>query len=248
VRLRLRSSFADVIEERVRGHFEPFFERHPSTREKDRPDFIANDSVQPAEYEPEIERYGGIDRLPIAESQFEASSRAVLAIIEDDNVSYESAIGAAMRMHSIFAHALGLDRSNTIDFFSETARRFLRHPSIGVHDETGETHFLAIFDRVFARNREALIAAQSDLWSGLEEGSDFEEPWAGRWHSDMREIGRRLHAARDRFGPQEIDIFQSYMHMTNNRLGIRNHDEPFVARIIERSMRSALEPACNSAY
>jgi thiopeptide-type bacteriocin biosynthesis protein len=242
LRLRVKSRFGEAVDERVRRHFKAFFTSHPSRREHDGPDLLPNDSVQVAEYEPELDRYGGIERMPIVESQFEASSRAVLDLLADGS-SYEGAIGAAIRLHLIFARALGLNCEQTVAFFREIARCFLRHPSIGVQDDAGEAHFLAIFDKAFERSREPLIAAQSSLWSALDEGIEFEERWANRWLADMRDVACRLRAISGSIGLRELEICHSCFHMTNNRLGIRNHDEPFVARIIERSMRSILEPA-----
>lgn len=52
-----------------------------------------------------------------------------------------------------------------------------------------------------------------------------------RWLEAMREI------ARD-FGNRELNAIQSFVHMTNNRLGIRYFDEAFIARKIKLRVRS----------
>ncbi|HEY4641333.1 MAG TPA: lantibiotic dehydratase C-terminal domain-containing protein, partial [Thermoanaerobaculia bacterium] len=60
-------------------------------------------------YVPELDRYGGPSRMPIAERQFELSSRAVLAIMSRDDWSYDTAIAHAMRMHLTLVDVFGLE-------------------------------------------------------------------------------------------------------------------------------------------
>jgi thiopeptide-type bacteriocin biosynthesis protein len=91
-------------------------------------------------------------------------------------------------------------------FFEQLTKRFLRHPDVP-RDREAETRRLSEFD---ARQ---LVPAPRDV----------------RWLDAMREL------ARD-FGNTELNALQSFVHMTNNRLGIRYFDEAFIARRIVRAL------------
>ena len=54
-------------------------------------------------------------------------------------------------------------------------------------------------------------------------------PFDDDWRTAMREIATRM-------GAIDPDIVQSFVHMTNNRLGIHFGDEAFVARMILRAL------------
>lgn len=97
---------------------------------------------------------------------------------------------------------------DTRSFFSRTTKRFLRAPDTP-RDPEAEARRLAEFD---AR---PLEPAPRDV----------------RWLEAMREL------ARD-FGNTELNAIQSFVHMTNNRLGIRYFDEAFIARKIKLRVRS----------
>jgi len=94
-------------------------------------------------------------------------------------------------------------------FFGRTMKRFLRAPDVP-RDPEAEARRLAEFD---ARPLEPA-------------------PRNVRWLEAMRGI------ARD-FGNTELNAIQSFVHMTNNRLGIRYFDEAFIARKLELGVRSS---------
>ena len=145
-----------------------------------------------APYEPELDRYGGPSRMPIAERQFECSSRAVLAIMSRPDWSYDAAISHAMRMHLALVEAFGIE---PCAFFKRTIKHFrrMRDP----HKRTRDDY---------------------------EPASDDQQ-----WRDDMRKIARAL-------GDTDPNIGQSFIHMTNNRLGIHFRDEAFVAEMIVRGV------------
>jgi len=91
-------------------------------------------------------------------------------------------------------------------FFRNTIRRFIRRPD-APRDREAEARRLAEFDR-----RE-LEPASIDP----------------RWLEGMREIAAQ-------FDSRELNAIQGFVHMTNNRLGIRYYDEAFIARRIVRSL------------
>jgi len=90
--------------------------------------------------------------------------------------------------------------------FRKTTKRFIKLPDTP-RDREAEARRLAGFD-------------ERQL-----EPADRDAGWLGA----MRELARE-------FGNTELNALQSFVHMTNNRLGIRYFDEAFIARMIVRSL------------
>ncbi len=245
IRLRLRTESAEELDARVHSYFADFFARSPSTRLTSQETWLPNDSVQNIAYEPEIERYGGPRRLLIAEEQFEASSRAVLAIVRGGEWSYERALGAAIHLHLMFAYALAFDITTLKQYFADTADIFLRFDNQFVRLDEPPESMLPAFALAFERQQDQLTRVHAVVWSALEEDAEIEQAWASRWLADMRAVATRLRAARSGAGTApEPSILRSYMHMTNNRLGVNNRDEAYLAYIMRRSLEKIDELIC----
>lgn len=235
IRLRLETAAPAELDARVHAHFEHFFRLAPSRRERERPGWLPNDTVQEIAYEPETLRYGGPARLLIAEEQFQASSCAVMALLSSGGWSHERALGAAIQLHLIFAYAVGFRFGALASFVSASADEWPRFLGI-----TPENSLEPAFRAAFAGQRESLIAAHAAIWSALHDGAEFEQEWANRWLAAMRGIGMRLRAAGGNgggaFDRQEESILKSYMHMTNNRLGLLLREEAYLAFLMSRCM------------
>jgi len=242
IRLRLKTAHRKDVDRRVHAHFADYFARIPSRRTNSgADDWLPNDTVQEIAYEPETVRYGGPARLPIAERQFEASSRAVFGVIgEGRDWSYDRALGAAIQLHLMFAHAFGFELEALKRFFAETADQLMSWENPMVQWRDDPKTVLPHFAEAFSRQREALVRAHAVVWSGLAEGGEFDQEWANRWVRDMREIAARLTATRGAGEPlvnfTERAVLRSLIHMTNNRLGVRNRDEAYLAYVMKRAL------------
>jgi len=243
IRLRLKTRSGERVDRRVYDYFETYFAQHPSRRTlQEGTGWLANDSVQSIAYEPETVRYGGPARLLIAERQFEASSRAVLDVIgEERDWSYDRALGAAIQLHLMFAHAFGFGLNAVKRFFAETADILMSWENPMVQWRDDPKTLLPQFAEAFSRQRAALTRAHALVWSALGEGAEFDQEWANRWVREMREVAACLNATRGAGEPlvnhTERAVLRSLIHMTNNRLGVRNRDEAYLAYV----MRHALE-------
>jgi hypothetical protein len=229
--------------------------------------WLPDNSIQYIEYEPETERYGGEDAIVIAEEQFEYSSDAVLSIIEEnEHWDYDSAMGAAIHMHLAFAYALGMDLDEAKEFYAHTFKTWLPRAYSGYYskDEPKEEQerkqqlTLKAFETTFEKQKPSLVPFHAELWNALQDNNDFEEQWLNDWISGMRKIKTKLEALQNtgklevphkehyRSLPVNIlpdnkerwSIYDSYVHMTNNRLGIRNQDEGYLGYIIMRSLEA----------
>jgi Lantibiotic biosynthesis dehydratase C-term len=115
IRLRFKAE-ADVIEKMLRSnleeHFLNYFESVPSfridpsypPRIPDAYKWLPNNSVQYDVYLPELERYGGVNGMALAEQQFALSSKIVLKSIEalGQQWSYDDALGTGIKLHLSF--------------------------------------------------------------------------------------------------------------------------------------------------
>ena len=221
-----------------------------------------NNSVQFLIYEPEVERYGGIIGAEIAEKFFQASSRVTLAIYQDyGDWSYNLALGTAVKLHLAFAVALKMDLLEAASFFTFISNRWLpaayanlSHFSI---DEAVKhrKRILKTFGKSFDQQRKNLIPYFQTIWHALCAGGQFEQEWLNQWVLDLLDIDRELNAAQnhhqliipDWFQPDLTlqipssrqalwSILESYIHMTNNRLGVFNHDEAYLGYLMKSSL------------
>lgn len=251
----LEQHFQHYLQQHPSDRFEPLeslpegFELYP------------NNSIQFIDYEPETERYGGEKALMIAEKHFQDSSDAVLAIIQESaDWNYDRAMGAAIQLHIGFAHATGMDINEAKAFFQHISAGWLPmaygsyfHESPDNEERKAET--LASFARIFEQQKNTLVPYHQMLWEAFEEEVEFEQDWLNDWINNLKETKTALAALQTKeqisfpyrlsadnrpmippTNRQLWSIYSSYVHMTNNRLGIRNRDEGYLGYLIQRSM------------
>ena len=229
--------------------------------------WFPNNSVQFIDYEPETERYGGPVGILIAEKQFELSSRVILEIIKrSDNWSYDRALGAGIQMHLAFAHSLGMDLHEVKTFFRRVFENWFGWGTgiYGFGEKLSEKEIrdrqdatLKAFREQFALQKSQLIPFHQSFWEALGGDGEFEEAWLNNWTAGMAKIGdelrveqksqRLIYPPRARSdkklkvsGDRQLlwSILFSYVHMTNNRLGIKNRDEAYLGYLIKESLES----------
>jgi thiopeptide-type bacteriocin biosynthesis protein len=195
-------------------------------------------SVEHALYEPELERYGGAERMEIAERQFEASSRAVLSVLDDD-WPYDKALGTAVTMHAAFAAAAGWSRAEGAAFFRR-AIAGLAHWLVGPRPSAEAVReLLDAFAVRFAPQRDALCGHVDAVWQAALEDGCADVPWLAAWTDDMRALLAELRGTFNGSLDPAFAILVSYVHMTNNRLGVANRDEAWLAYLLAGSLGDA---------
>lgn len=263
-----------ILKPRLEKVFGQYMKENPSQR--DEPDhatpadekWFPNNSIQYLPYEPEYFRYGGKEGMPVSEKQFELSSDAVLAILEESGQwDYERALGAAIQLHLGFSFALDMSLQEMGYFWSWVfkgwfPRAVYRDPDMSEAAlEKSKNETMAAFEENFDRQKDNIIGFHEQLWEAFRENIEIEQEWLVRWISGMREIGKQLAEKQEkgllefRKGWFEMDekigiplsrqqlwiILESYVHMTNNRLGILNRDEGFLGYLIMESVKAMLE-------
>lgn len=224
--------------------------------------WYSNDSVQWIEYEPETERYGGKDALIIAENHFEDSSNAVLAVMDETpNWSYDNSLGTAIQMHLAFAHSMGMSRIEASEFFSWVFHAWLPMAiPMGTKPEDRPSVMqtvLKAFENQFEEQQSMLLPFVEAFWEGITTGEDFEEAWINKWIGSQYKVKTELQRLDeqgkivfpdDRSPNFDVtskvpieslrywSLFSSYVHMTNNRLGVQNRDEGYLGYLLWKAL------------
>lgn len=203
----------DMINERV-GEY---FVAHPKKREMEKDEYLPHQSIQYIPYEPEVDRYGGEQRIKIAEEQFMYSSEAVLSFLSvRDNWQYERRLGFALQLAVIQLYAFGY-REDSIKAY---VKRILS-----------------------LQLKASKVITMSMLSSQLRKQPELKDVGRSIYHSVklhvekkdngleyvmyMRKICMQLVKCKTEDSLLE-SLLSSYIHMTNNRLGIKNTDEIYL--------------------
>ena len=227
IRLRLRVTVDETtVRELLDRHFGVYMQTRPSPAPATD---IANrfplNTLQYVPYEPEVDRYGGPELIAIAEQQFDASSRAALALL-DEEATYDGTLSAAMWMHLTFVLAASMTREEAATFFDAAIRSFSHWHSVPLGD------LVRTFANRFAPQRETIGAHVRGLWDTLQ--GEHDVAWLREWQDAMGPVHDAVRAR----ATNPLPILLSYVHMTNNRLGVRNPDEAWLAFLLSRSLQA----------
>ncbi|PSL01621.1 thiopeptide-type bacteriocin biosynthesis protein [Haloactinopolyspora alba] len=214
--------------------------------------FRPNNSIANLPYEPEYDRYGGPAGIDLAEWHFEHSSDMVAKLLATSNTHVRPVLlGLATQLSLMTAYTfLGDDRS--VQRFFQRYRTFwetsYQEPSDDYHGS---------FDKSFELTRDSLVeridrirgiagAEPADALSGIER----------TWLAHCAELRERVLDAAGRGqlvfpserlgGKAPIDdpealatvLLSSYVHMTNNRLGVAILDEIYLSYLVERALET----------
>ncbi|MFT5263972.1 MAG: thiopeptide-type bacteriocin biosynthesis protein [Polaribacter sp.] len=232
--------------------------------------WLPNNSVQYDVYLPELDRYGGEVGMAIAERQFALSSKLILQSMEEKGPkwSYDEALGTAIKLHLSFLYAVGLDKESATSFLKFFFQNWLPHSISMNPDKLDPLTFqemkketLQQYEDAFQLQRESLVPYHRVLWNGLQKGvNDFGEVLLSTWVTANKSIIKDLKEAKNNnslvertedyayqrsdqtpFYENLWDHYADYTHMTNNRLGIHNKDEGYLAYLMMRSMEGLEE-------
>jgi len=183
--------------------------------------------------------------------------------IEQDD--YHAVLGIAMRLHLGFVHSLGLGKSMRLQFFKmifenwlPKAFEILEHqaPEALVLERIKET--IDLFEQSFEEQKEMLIDFHQNLLEELSHNHIDSTSTYGQWLDDNKELGKDLidslydvplNSRPNLYAlPDELklvlseteclcwNIWADQVHMTNNRLGVINQDEAYLAYLTMRSL------------
>ncbi len=223
-----------------------------------------NNSLHWVQYEPEIQRYGGIHGLPLCEAHFNDSSSAVLQMLHQEaSWSYTHGLTAALQMHLLFARAANLSPEELLQLFHFVFLSWFPRAVDETNSLTAEervqkqNEILKLFQQQWDKQREALQPFITTMWQTPEaDMAEVLETPVYTFYQKSRETVRQLEAAFDQgklenpgwlnYLPNSNElsekqktlwaIYGSFIHMTNNRLGVLNRDEGFIAFLIKQGI------------
>ena len=181
--------------------------------------------------------------------------------------TYEDALGVAIKLHLSFAHAVGMDLATATAFFHFIFYNWLprsfqfqrqKNKSAAIREQSRET--LQAFEEAFDSQRSALLSFHQSLWQALETQQEFEEAGLNEWIAENRQTSALLKEAQQQRQLQPRPLkhqyttktripltslqkqlwmqYADYLHMTNNRLGILNRDEGYLAYLMMKSLEA----------
>ena len=185
-------------------------------------------------YEPEKERFGGEQLLALAEEYFHVSTRVVLERLAQETFTYGDAMYDALRMHTIAAFAMGINREKAAWYFSKLCDQwlltFFRHNEDGQTEAQMQEALKNDFEKSFDAQKEDLRLALTGLWKALDtQNFDKKQPEWIRWLRGNQLILKE-------FGKEVDKVLPSLLHLTNNRLGVNNQDEVYLNYILSKSL------------
>ncbi len=208
-------------------------------------------SLQFVPYEPEFERYGGPTGTRIAEKIFQASSRIVLNILSAKGWNLKKAIGAAIQLNIIQLFFFFEDREEMKRFLDFEHRNWLQFSIGGIKENESEIGDLITEQAMsYEKQSNAILYVLRNVWARLHDRLLFGDENTDQWKKDVEEIYAEFKANQNEitststltsighFISSDYDlkkwlIVDSYLHMTNNRLGLLYKDESYTYYILK---------------
>lgn len=207
-------------------------------------------------YNRETDRYGGVQAMALSELQFADSSRVVVELLSKfrQHWDYKIALGLAMQMHILFAKATLHSTGKTIHFFNTFFQNWLSN-SLKLEDhqsvsQEAVVNIIAHFDQSYTSQKDKINRLVQSSWENRQPG-DWMRYWfqsCCRLHGAMQTIQASGALTPPAWFSPSVDspvsltnqaawsIYESHIHMTNNRLGIYLRDEAFIAFLIVKGL------------
>lgn len=200
------------------------------------------------EYEPETERYGGVEGVRLAERYFEVSSEAVYALLQrTSRTERSSRLGKGLLTQVQLVHVFTRgDRDVAVRWSEQYNQGYLRGVA---REEQQREAWLGAFDSGYSGQAETLGAYVEEVWSRMDENESLSDA-LDLYRDGLLEV--RGHFAElyeaGKLGRPELPlttwtaavqaICSSYLHMNNNRLGISIQEESYLAYLINRTLQA----------
>ena len=256
IRLRLKTDSSEksvLIKTKLNAHFDNYFKSYPSVRPYDKEFIYPNNSVQFIKYQPETERYGGERAILIAEKLFMLSSDTVIKLIENnlENWDDDLALGLAIEMHLRFILKILKDSEERIKFIKGFLEwSILLTPAYNqIRVNEGLEGVEKMYMKHFEKQYNSIAPFVNNIKCEIKNGSVLPASDFENWDQYAITIAETLHNTVAKFAPQASNdgkyqnikdrfwsILYSCMHMTNNRLGIKNIDEGYLAFILLKTI------------
>ncbi|MCS7035703.1 MAG: thiopeptide-type bacteriocin biosynthesis protein [Saprospiraceae bacterium] len=196
--------------------------------------FSERGAVEAVAYLPGRDVFRSPEALYWGEEHFHLSSRVVLERMRPPH-TYGDALFDALRLHVITAYAAGWSREQASNYFERLCEQwallFIRpNETSNGTPEQWIKDLRELFENTFRPQQEDIRLAVVELWEALRKGRfDTDQPEWIRWLRGNELILSNLGEALEPALPTLI-------HLTNNRLGISNADEAYLAYVLYKAL------------
>lgn len=237
--IRLRISIPNGFEEHSTFNYTEQLEFFCKNAGRDNSNEIPDFKIEAVPYEPEIRRYGGEKGMPVAETQFLYSSNIVLSLL-NSKTSYNEIIVPALLLQLILVSIFCDNNLEEMTLFFSLQLHPLK--SYSDYKPTDLDSYAVLYEKqkeIFARVIDSYYYQMI-----IEQISDS---ILDEWRNNMSLIKLQIDGLMSKdalifekeYNNKQHDfwtILESYIHMTNNRLGILNKDEAFLSYILWRRL------------
>lgn len=197
---------------------------------------VCKTKLQP--YRRESKRYGGRYAINLAEDNFYLSSETVLSFLKmKKNLKYTDAISFSILLQSILLNSLGYSRDNSLLFYKFLNSHKMSNREYDLHNDINK--------RIVFSTYSLLKVIQNDKFP----------PYLEKWSQENKKIFYKLKKLKEKnmltqptcpftnllhiYKENFIiwHIYDSYIHMTNNRLGIHSKDEKVIYYIMYEALK-----------
>jgi len=201
-----------------------------------------NNSLHYIDYEPEYSVYGGPEGVSLAEAHFDCSSSTVLDVLHiTQGWSRAAMLSKAMEVMLHFVAAFYSKPDEAACYLRHYVARWSTGKFFPARDHW-EPKFGRAYDQQSAALREHVYRLLSKEGSGDSQQTCLFINWQRHARELQREISalylsNKLHFSHAVSQTAATDnLLAAYLHMTNNRLGLRISEEAYVAYLLSRTL------------
>jgi len=216
--------------------------------------FYPSNSVQYLSYEPEMERYAGLDGVEFSEKHFEVSSRLVLETVRNCNLHVRPVLfGNSFQFVMLMSYGAWETDARVRDFLEGYINMWTGFMSKGLRPQES----LDLYDRKYKGLAPKLTRRVQHI-RAVAAGEVQATPIERAWYEHGKELRAGIQELWDQgklVVPEEsrtLDgamayLLRSYVHMTNNRLGTTIQDEIYLSQLGQRALETIAAEAAGTA-
>lgn len=213
---------------------------------------LPDNLIRYEDYIPETDRYGGNSGIPIAEDYFCSSSVIILEISKEIGLDdYSTRIALVLQLHLITLFALSDHKDVLTGMLSSIQEDWLHagfsklpqvknSPSMNFSEKCSRC--IESYSAAYNRDKGGVYLLLEDLFKNLNLNRDLEDDKLNNWLESNKIFRNRFNLiiednsdANYSLTPDyTLKIYKSLIHMNNNRVGIYNRDEGYIAFILIR--------------
>lgn len=200
------------------------------------------------QYERELQRYGGNDGIIISENFFHDSSKITIKILRHyyNFWNYSLAISFALQMHIIFAKEFFANAEESSMFFKKIHENWLYYSL--KKDKDNQTTIEEInkinnyFNKSYILQKEKVKKILYTIYCNDNIDIHFNKVWIDYWALSCKKASEKISKNANLYTNSEmmLILYDSYIHMTNNRLGIYLRDESYIAFILFKAFEELI--------